>query len=794
MKKILGSLAAALLFSAGIASAQVSFGDAAKFNDGWSFNLGDITGAADPAYDDAKWREVVLPHDWSVEGIPSPDQASCTGYLPGGIAWYRRHFTVEDSAAKHFIYFEGVYNRSEVYLNGHLLGTRPNGFISFMYDLTPYLREGDNVLAVRVDHSQSADTRWYCGSGIYRDVWMVSSPEIHLAQWGTAYRLDSMAGGKASVSVDVEVEKEIPATGRLEARVSLIDASGAKVAQTTARIKDLSAGNTRTTVKLSVPSAHAWSLENPYLYTLRTELVMGGKTIDQSEVKAGLRTLSFDPEHGFALNGKQTKVKGVCLHHDAGVLGAAVPEEVWRQRIIELKKMGANGIRCSHNPHSPVLYDLCDELGMLVMDEAFDEWEFPKRKWLDGWNEGVPGYQGTHDYFEEWCERDVKDMVRRDRNHASIFLWSIGNEVDYPNDPYSHPILDGDGSAISQPMYGGYKPDSPNAERIGKIAEKLSAHVRSIDTSRPVTGALAGVVMSNHTSYPDAVDVVGYNYTESRYDKDHELYPDRIIFGSETSRGVYSWTAVKEREHIFGHFLWTGTDYLGESHAFPTRGMGTGLLDYASFRKPGAQLRAALWCEEPFTYVGTGYGQWDSWNYEDGEEVLVTCYTNAAKARLMLNGKEVGAFATADEDSGAITWKIPYSAGTLRAEGCDENGAVISSAEIRTTGRPYAIKAEMVSTPKRNGERETALIKVTIVDENGLEVRLADNEISCRVEGPATVIGLESGNNIDMTCPKLEERRVYMGRLMAYVQTNKEDGAVTVSFKSPLLKSASVSF
>lgn len=272
-------------------------------------------------------------------------------------------------------------------------------------------------------------------------------------------------------------------------------------------------------------------------------MLSNGQRIDGCETKVGLRTLKFDPNKGFALNDNWMKVKGVCLHHDAGVLGAVVPPEVWERRLNNLKEIGVNAIRMSHNPQAPVVYDLCDRLGLLIMDEASDEWEFPKRKWVKGWNKGEPAYDGSFDFFEEWIEQDVTDMVRRDRNHPSIFMWSIGNEVDYPNDPYSHPILDG--STINQPMFGGYKPDAPDAMRIGKIAKRLAACVRAVDTSRPVTGALAGVVMSNQTEYPEAINVVGYNYTENRYDEDHATYPNRVIYGSENGSGLEAWYAVR---------------------------------------------------------------------------------------------------------------------------------------------------------------------------------------------------------------------------------------------------------
>ena len=766
-------------------SAQVSFGDAQKFNDGWLFRLEDDSTYRQNAYDDTKWRRLDLPHDWSIEGQLSPDLASCTGYLPGGIGWYRKHFKVTDGAGRHYIYFEGVYNRSEVYLNGHLLGKRPNGYVSFMYDLTPYLKaDGDNVLAVRVDHSRYADSRWYTGSGIYRDVWMVSAGDIHFAQWGIGWHATSLADRRATVAVDVEVQKHVEASGKLEVNVSLSDAQGKEVARASRKIAGGKAGLSKETLTLRVNKPKRWDLDTPYLYTLKTTLLADGRQIDASETKVGLRTLEFDPDKGFALNGRRMKVKGVCLHHDAGVLGAVVPPEVWERRLLNLKKyIGVNAIRLSHNPQAPVLYDLCDRLGLLVMDEASDEWEFPKRKWIKGWNKGEPGFQGSYDFFEEWMERDVTDMVRRDRNHPSVFLWSIGNEVDYPNDPYSHPILDG--TTINQPMFGGYNPDAPDAMRIGVIARRLAACVRAVDKSRPVTGALAGVVMSNQTAYPEAVDVVGYNYTENRYDEDHATYPDRIIYGSETGSGIDTWKAVRDRDFIFGQFIWTGTDYLGEAGAWPSRGLGTGLLDFASLPKPRAWFRAAMWKDEPVTYAGT-YPK-NSWVSSDAWE----CYTNAPQARLMLNGKEVGTMKPYDDKSGIIYWDIPYEAGELVAEGCDASGKVLSNYTLRTTGRPYAIRAT-ADRDTLSARKATAQVLVEVLDENGLPVKLADNEITCHVEGPARLLGLENGANNDMSEHRDNRQRVHMGRLLAYIQTTGKAGTVRIRFTSPLLQKAEV--
>ena len=783
-------------------SAQVSFGEATQMNEEWLFQLKDDSTALQPSYDDAGWRKLSLPHDWSIEGIPASTWASCTGYLPAGIGWYRKHFQISDQAARHYIYFEGVYNRSEVYLNGHLLGRRPNGYISFLYDMTPYLREGDNVLAVRVDHSRHADSRWYTGSGIYRDVWMVACGETHFAQWGLGWQATRLTDRQAEVKMEVAVEKHQSAIEPLEVRAALFDAEGRQVAARTLRLQ-AGLGITPGSLTLKVARPHRWNLDDPYLYTLRSELLSAGQVVDRAETQVGLRTLEFDANRGFALNGEWMKVKGVCLHHDAGVLGAVVPADVWERRLRQLKRIGANAIRMSHNPQAPVLYDLCDRLGFLVMDEASDEWEFPKRKWMEGWNVGEPSYQGTYDFFEEWIERDVTDMVRRDRNHPSIFLWSIGNEVDYPNDPYSHPILDG--ATINQPMFGGYKPDAPDALRIGRIAQRLVACVKAVDTSRPTTGALAGVVMSNETAYPQAVDVVGYNYTENRYDQDHATYPSRIIYGSETGSGIEAWQAVTSRDFIFGQFIWTGTDYLGESGRWPSRGLHTGLLDFGSFAKPRGRMRASLWCEEPVCYIGTyplpedpqrrnwlSTDAWDSWNYALQQPIRVVCYTNAPQARLLLDGREVGALQPRPEKSGIIHWDIPFQPGKLVCEACNAQGKQVASYAITTSGRPYALRVVADRTELPSGRASVAHLTVEVVDEQGVVVKLADNEISCHVSGPARLLGLEGSDNRDMSPAQQPHRRVYHGRLLAYIQTDGSAGEVSVRFSSPLLQEATV--
>ena len=804
MKKLLTLLL--FLSVVGQARSQVSFGKAEKLNEDWRFlridscwNIHETPDMRNVDFDDSRWRRITLPHDWGIELSMSPDKGSCQGYLPGGVAWYRKDLSsqVLPSATRLFIYFEGVYNHSEVYLNGRLLGKRPSGFASFLYDLTPYLNAGGkNVLAVRVDHSQEADSRWYTGSGINRNVWLITAPDVHLAQWGTAYRLTRINGKKAEVEVDVETtdNRATQSPMTLQATVELSDANGKVVAKTSTAIGP----QQKKTVKLTVSNPQRWTLDRPYLYTLTTRLSNG----DQSIVKAGLRTLEFSPDRGFALNGQWMKVKGVCIHDDAGVLGTAVPAEVWRRRIQELKAIGTNAIRMSHNPHAPELYDICDEEGMLVMDEASDEWEFPKRKWLKGWNQGRPGFEGTYTYFEEWIDRDVADMVRRDRCHPSIFLWSIGNEVDYPNDPYSHPVLDGDGTGFTQPMYGGYKPEQPNAERIGRIAQRLAAIVKSIDASRPTTGALAGVVMSNETAYPDAIDVVGYNYTESRYDTDHQRYPKRVIYGSENRHDLDAWKAVRDKQHIFGQFLWTGIDYLGESGPWPARGSSAGLLDLAGQRKPNGWYRASLWSEQPVCYIGTSFISHganeanrpqrrqrprvstyasDTWNYQEGDRVRIVCYTNGKNAQLLLNGKPVEGSFQRDEQTGVLYQDIDYQPGTLLCKA--DNGATY---QIKTSGQPYALRVTTDSV---------AHVFVEVVDADGNLVKNADHEVTLFVRG-ARLLGMENGNIMDPTAAgrRTPNRlRVLNGCLVGYLQ-DLRDGEITIQATTPFLKTGELKF
>ncbi len=780
---------------------QVSFGKSQNINSNWNFIQQDIKNGQENKIDESKWRALDLPHDWSIEGVLSPANASCMGYLPCGIGWYRKLITIspDQKGLKHFIYFEGVYKKSEVFLNGFSLGVRPSGYSSFMYDLEPYLKYGEeNILAVRVDHSENADSRFYTGSGIYRDVFLIAAGPVHIEQWGIYYQTTEATKSEASINVQVNIKNTTKTEPKVSVNLTLLTQTGEVVAKQTKNIPLNPDGLTLISADLKVKNPKIWSLNSPSLYQLKTQVIENAKIIDENIQPLGIRKFNFDVNKGFTLNGESMKLKGVCIHHEAGCLGAAAPRKVWETRLRKLKEMGCNSIRLSHNPQAPFIYEICDQIGLLVQDEVFDEWEFSKNKWITGWNNGIPGLQGSAQYFNEWCERDTKDMVLRDRNHPSVIMWSIGNEIDYPNDPYSHAVLNA--HSINQPARFGFFPEKPAAQRMGVVAKRLADQVRKYDNTRPVTAALAGVVMSNETEYPNALDVVGYNYTEDRYEADHKSFPARIIYGSENGQGMNAWKAVRDNEYISGQFLWTGIDYLGESGTWPSRGFGSGILNMIGTIKPNGYFRQAIWSEKPVTYIGTykmpknPLEVWESahasWNYNESEMVRVVCNTNCQKSILLLNGQPVGESKANDLNTGVIFWDLPYNAGELKVIGMN-NDKEVCSFKIQTYGRPYAIRATADSNELK-ADKDLVQILLDVVDENGVPVTIADNEITCQIEGPAKLLGLEGSNMQDMGNYRDNIQRVYNGKLMAYIQTKGEEGSVKITFSSPWLKNSEV--
>ncbi|MBD0368766.1 MAG: hypothetical protein ICV53_21990, partial [Flavisolibacter sp.] len=445
--------------------------------------------------------------------------------------------------------------------------------IPFQYEITPYLNKtGKNIVAVKVDHAQFADSRWYTGSGIYRNVYLIATGPVHIDLWSIRFTTPQVTPQSATANITVAVINQSGTTMPVWVKSQLIDAKGKAVANAQQQVTVSAGGKADAEMSFNVNNPSLWSTEHPELYRLVVTLHVKGKQTDNISEPVGFRWFKFDKDKGFFLNGKNMKLKGVCIHDDAGALGVAVPEEVWVRRLKILKEGGCNSLRMSHNPHADYIYDLADRMGFLVMDEAFDEWEEGKNKWIKGWNVGKPGNEGYHSDFKQWANRDLADMILRNRNRPSIILWSIGNEIDYPNDPYTHEILN---TGRNPQIYGkGYIPGKPPASRLTELARQLVAVVKQYDTTRPVTAALAGVVMSNEVGYPEILDVVGYNYQEYRYPEDHQKYPNRVIYGSENGMAFSAWKAVEENDFISAQYLWTGIDYLGEARAWPSNFVG----------------------------------------------------------------------------------------------------------------------------------------------------------------------------------------------------------------------------
>jgi len=760
----------------------------------WRFNKGDSAFAAMPAFDDSGWRRVNLPHDWSIEGPFGPEFGSGNGFAPGGIAWYRRHFRL-DAACKDkavAIEFDGVYDYAEVWINGQFAGGRPYGYSSFQCELTPLLRFGEqeNVVAVRVDHSRFADSRWYTGSGIYRHVRLRITDRLRIVHWGTYITTPQVQEGSAVVSVETTVENGSSQAKAFSLQLEVVGPDGRVVGTVNAQ-GTADPGAAQTLVQqVTVSNPQLWSPQSPVLYTLRSTLKADSVVADQTVTPFGIRTIRFDPDKGFFLNGRAMKIKGVCIHHDAGCLGAAVPDKVLERRLRILKEIGVNAIRTSHNPPAPELLDLCDRLGLLVKDEAFDEFTPAKNKWVTGRNVGQPSRFGYAELFDRWAVTDVQDMVRRDRNHPCVILWSIGNEIDYANDPFSHPVLGGE-----------YRPENPPAEDMVRLAGPLVAAVKKIDPTRPVTAALATVAMSDAVGLGERLDVVGYNYQESRYPADHQRYPRRFIFGSETSHQYNDWTVVRDNDYVAGQFLWTGIDYLGEANRWPNRGSAAGLLDLCGFKKPLAWFRQGLWSDQPMVYLcasGSGGGMRprgprgeEYWNWPAGATVTVTCYTNCPEVRLALNDKEVGTKSLTEAANGALTWQVPYEPGVLRAVGL-KDGNTPCEYVLKTAGPASRIELLPDVAQFHADGKDICHVEFRIVDDKGVRVPDARHEVTFEVAGPAEVLGIENGDLNRFEDYKDARHKACRGRGLVILQSTTVAGQITLKATSPGLEPASL--
>jgi beta-galactosidase/beta-glucuronidase len=787
---------------------QVSYaqdtGKPVLFNSNWNFHKGDIANGDKGGATNTQWQNIDLPHDWSIESPFSEEWASATGYLPGGIGWYKKTFAANAQwqTKQVYIYFDGVYKNSEVWINGHYLGKRPNGFIPFQYELSKYINyKGKNTITVKADHSEFADSRWYTGSGIYRNVYLIVKNPVHVGLWDVAFSTPKISAAQADIKVKVNVTNSTPSPSKITVKINLLNDAG-KIAATAQKQITLKSGEQETEFSQKIASPQLWDVNNPKLYQLQVSLIQNGKQIDRVSQQVGIRSIRFDKDKGFFLNEKSTKLKGVCIHDDAGALGVAVPQEVWLRRLKTLKEAGVNSLRLSHNPHADYLYDLCDKMGFLVMDEAFDEWEQGKNKWVKGWNVGTPSKNGYHEYFKEWADRDLSDMVLRARNHPSIILWSIGNEIDYPNDPYSHEILN---SGSNPQIYGkGYQPSHPPASDLTVIAKQLVKTVKQIDETRPVTAALAGVVMSNEVGFPEVLDVVGYNYQEYRYAEDHKKYPNRIIYGSENGMQRSAWNAVDSNEYISAQYLWTGIDYLGEAGKWPERSNGAGIIDLAGFKKPEYFYRQSLWADKPMVYIGTkaittteDNGIWSHkavkpvWNWQTGSKTRVDCFTNCQEAELFLNGKSLGKKSRNGAKGQIPSWEVDYEPGQLLVKGYN-NGIEVSSFAIKTAGEAALITAIADGSIFSSKAKGLSQVEIQITDKDGNPVYTADNQIKIRIDGPAKLLGLESGSTTSHEDYQSNQRKALNGHLIAYIQTQGKPGTVKVELSADGLKSKSI--
>ncbi len=761
------------------------------FDTGWRFRLGDDAAAKQPTFDDSSWRTLDVPHDWSIEGAfnPPPDGEKESGFFVHGIGWYRKSFSLPAtiSGKKVVAEFDGVYMNSDVWINGQFLGRRPYGFIGFRYDLTEYLKTDGtpNVLAVRVDDSAEPSTRWYTGAGIYRHVRLIATGYTHFRlDGGLRVSTPQINAEQAIVETDAIIDahffteeerqawlkdawKVKPVKRDLVLRSTVLAPDGTELVSTESTLTLVSqqAGQ-RAQQWLTVPKPQLWSEHTPVLYRLRATLSLDGRTLDETSTTFGIRQLTFDPDRGLLVNGQPTKLKGVCIHQDAASFGNAVPVGVWAARLARLKEMGCNAIRPSHHPFAPEFYDLCDQLGFYVFDEAFDEWN---RDWTHNYTEDPRGKAkfGYHLYFNQWHETDLRAMLRRDRNHPSIVFYSIGNEI--PNQ------FDNDG---------------------WKMARKLVDICHEEDPTRLATSACDQSFVSSRNGFMDQLDLMGYNYIdriykEQTYVPERERFPHRLMFGTETSNQVHNWLGVRDHDYVIGEFIWTGIDYLGESHAFPRRGSGSGFLDLAGGKKPEFYRRAAYWHDDPVLQLSVLSSEkpespwrpapsYMHWNWTVGALLSVRAVTNCDEVELFLNNASLGRHPVS-HDVYLSEWTVPYAPGVLSAVAY-RAGQKVATNELRTASAAARVQITPMPMPVANN---VAVYEITVVDAAGLTVPDAKNPVTVQIEGPAKLIGLDTGDLDYGGLFKVATRDAFRGRLLATVQRTASAGETRVTVTAP---------
>ncbi len=647
-----------------------------NFNSDWKFTLANEDNSQKPEFDDSGWRTVDLPHDWSIEGEFSEKNPATPGggALPGGTGWYRKTFKVDRQSRDklYYIEFDGVYRNSEVWINGHFLGKRPYGYSSFRYEISKFLNHtGDNIIAVKVDNSKQPNSRWYSGSGIYRNVWLVITEKIAIDHWGTFITTPQVSDKSALVNIKMKIKNRAGSSETVNMFTSVYNSDNEKVASATTLGIALTDSITSVAQEVIVENPMLWSDKNPYLYKVVTEIKKGNSIVDNYETFIGIRSFTFDAEKGFILNGKQIKILGVCDHHDLGCFGAAINTRAIERQLELLKEMGCNAIRTSHNPPAPELLDLCDRMGFIVMDEAFDMWKKNKTE-----------FDYSFD-FDQWHQRDLEDMVLRDRNHPSVFIWSIGNEI----------LEQWDSTGTS-------------------IARELAGIVRNLDITRPITSACNDPVPSNFIIRSGALDLVGYNYHEKTFVDFPKTFPGQKFIGTETTsalatRGSYdmpsdsihrwpirwdipfttgnadfscsaydncsapwgstheeTWKLIKKYDYLSGLFIWTGFDYLGEPtpYGWPAHSSYFGILDLAGFPKDAFYMYQSEWTDKPVLHI------FPHWNWKPGEIIDVWAYTNCDEVELFINGSSLGT-KKKQGDELHLLWRIEFDEGTLTAIG-----------------------------------------------------------------------------------------------------------------------------
>ncbi|WNJ16577.1 glycoside hydrolase family 2 TIM barrel-domain containing protein [Pontibacter sp. G13] len=823
-------LAIMLLLGVARISAQSPQPREVDFNFDWKFTLmPDTTKPAVVPMTDADWQDVRLPHDWSVSFSFDSTLEGCTGYLPGGVGVYQKHFATPANRKKAttYIVFDGVYNHATFWLNGKRLGQNPYGYSPVAFDLTKYLKQdgSDNVLTVHVDHSRYADSRWYTGSGIYRKVKLVTVDKLHIPIWGTYLTTPVINEEAARVQLEVKVRNDMPKKRAFTLATKILGPDGRQVASASETHSIGRRSQLAFNQSIVVPDPQLWDCEHPHMYKAITEVVVDGEVVDEYTTPFGIRTLEFAAKKGFFLNGQNTLIKGVCLHHDGGLVGTAVPEGVWRRRLAKLKEAGVNGIRTSHNPFSEEFLNLCDEMGFLVQHELFDEMDYPKDK-RQNYHDRHDDYitRGYTEQFQEWGRSDLERTLLRDRNHPSIIQWSIGNEIEWaylhyryitgfwedPNDPQNAGKFWG-----SRPMFSPeeLKERYDNWEKgeyiLAETAQRLSDWVKEFDTTRPTTANHILPQVSHVSGYADAVDISGYSYRNSVIPWAQTYFPDQQVTINECPGTWDDWKQVLENPGVFSMFMWTGIDYIGERDGdWPQKSAWGDILDLAGFPEPGFNYFKSIWVNEPHISIGTlpvagsqftvdslsgqavakniGAYKWRGtnmhWNYEPGEMVLVEICTNHTTAELFLNGKSLGQRSMSESPDRLMRCVVPYEPGVLTAK-AGFTGAEISS-QIFTTGTPKQFTLAADKTTLTADAYDVAHVVVQLTDDQGLPVKTENTLVEFEVEGPARLLGVDNGADDNHQDFQADHIVTDKGRCLLLVQSLKEAGTIRITAKS----------